>query len=139
MWYLTQGKIVKLKRNETLINILSILLAVSIPVELGPNTGMWSDLLLALYWAVYVTHKKQSSTEAYSSKHEEESIAYTSHVPEEKWGLHETRHFWPCIVVIQAVAIDKQASRSTACKRPDKSREMRNYHQQIFLFLERNS
>lgn len=63
--------------------------------------------LLALNGSVYVTDKEQCCTESNSSKHQEETIAYTGHVSEEKWGLHEPGHVGARIVVIQTIGIDK--------------------------------
>lgn len=65
-----------------------------------------------------MTYKEQGGTESHCPKHEKETIAYASHVPKEERGLHEARHIRSCIVVVQAICIDKQPSRSTTEKRP---------------------
>ena len=62
--------------------------------------------------------KEQRSTETHHPEHEEEPIADASHVAKEERGLHETGHVGSGIVVVQAVGIDEQASRSTTQKRP---------------------
>jgi len=64
--------------------------------------------------------KEQGSTETNASKHEEETITNAGHVAKEKWGLHEAGHIWSCKVVIQAIAINEQASWSTTEERPTK-------------------
>lgn len=70
---------------------------------------------------IYVTDKDQGSTETHSSKHEKEAIANTSHVAKKERGLHEARHIWSCIIVIQAVPIYEQASWSTTKERPNQA------------------
>ena len=64
--------------------------------------------------------KEQGSTEPNTAKHEEETVTNTGHVAKEKWGLHEAGHIWSGIVVIQAIAINEQASWSTTEERPMK-------------------
>lgn len=44
----------------------------------------WVPGLLALDGSIYVADKKQGSSKTNSSKHQEEAIADTSHVAEEK-------------------------------------------------------
>lgn len=51
-----------------------------------------TDYLLTLDGPIYMANKKQCRAEPYSSKHEEETIADTGHVTEEKRCLHEARH-----------------------------------------------
>jgi len=65
--------------------------------------------------------KEQRGTKTYAAKHEEEAIADAGHVAKEERSLHETRHIWSCIVVVQAVAVDEQTSWSTTQKRPKKT------------------
>lgn len=81
--------------------------------------------------------KEQRGTKSHSPKHEKEAIANASHVAKEERGLHETRHIRSCIVIVQAVAIDKQASRSTADKRPVAVNNYEYYikGQNAFLFI----
>ena len=54
--------------------------------------------------------KEQGGVEAHHPKHQEECIADAGHVAKEERCLHETRHIRSCIVVVQAVAIDKETS-----------------------------
>lgn len=78
--------------------------------------------LLALDWTVNMTDKKEGSTETNNTEHEKETIANTSHVPEEEGCLHEARHIWSCVVVIQAVAVDEQTGWSTTKEGPAHNR-----------------
>lgn len=78
---------------------------------------MWG--LLALNGSIYVAHEEQRCTKTSSTQHEEESVAYTSHVAEEEWGLHEARHAWSRMIVINAVEEDEYTSGASAKNRPE--------------------
>ena len=72
-----------------------------------------TTVLLTLDGFVYVTDKEQCGTETDHAQHQEESIADASHVAEEEWCLHKSRHIWSCIIVVQTVPIDKKSSWSS--------------------------
>lgn len=60
-----------------------------------------------------MANEHQRSAKTYSPEHQEEAIADASHVPEEKRGLHETKHVWSRVVVVQAVGVDEDAGWAT--------------------------
>ena len=87
------------------------------------NMDDWSpNILFTLDWAIYVADKEQCRTETNGPQHEKEGIANASHVTKEKWRLHEARHVWSRIIVIEAVSIDEQPSWATAKKRSEGNR-----------------
>ena len=69
--------------------------------------------VMNIYHLVYMSHKHQGCSPSNSSQHQEEAEADYGHVAEEEAALHESRHVAACCVVIQAVAVHKQACRST--------------------------
>lgn len=76
-----------------------------------------ADYLLTFDRPVYMPNEKQWGMETHCPKHKKEAIADASHVAKEERGLHKTRHIRSCIIIIQAICIDKHTSRSTTKER----------------------
>lgn len=61
--------------------------------------------------------KHECGSPAYESKHQEESIADNTVVPEEKGELHKGVHLGPKEVVVKAIGVDVETRRAAAEKR----------------------